>query len=111
MLAVIVTVDVRSEKLEEFIDGIDLNSEASLRDEPGCLRFDVHRSVDVPHRFHFYELYTSIDAFEIDHRATPHYAQWREVVRRCVVPGSQTILRAEPCFPDRFHNAPAALES
>jgi autoinducer 2-degrading protein len=100
MFTVIVTLDVREERLGEFIEGIRANATATLRDEPGCLRFDVHRSLDAPARFHFYEIYADRDAFELAHRSAPHYAAWRNVVARCVVPGSHSNLLASPEFPE-----------
>ena len=40
---VIITVDVRPDRIDEFVAGITTNAIASLRDEPGGLAFDVHR--------------------------------------------------------------------
>ena len=55
---------VRPDHLDEFLEGIRINAQASLRDEPGCLRFDVHRDASSdPHRFLLYEIYTDADAF------------------------------------------------
>lgn len=48
---VIITVDVRPDRIDEFVAGITTNAIASLRDEPGCLAFDVHRDqASGPHR-------------------------------------------------------------
>ena len=102
MYAVFVTLDVIPERLDEFIVGIHANAIATLRDEPGCIRFDVHRSTGVPGRFHFYEVYRDQAAFEVDHRTAPHYAEWRAVVEHCVVTGTQKIIYAEPVFPEDF---------
>lgn len=96
MYTVIVTLDVRQDRIDEFVDGITANARASLADEPGCLRFDVHRSLTEPNRFHFYEIYRDQAAFEVEHRAAPHYAEWRGVVDSCVVPGLHTNIYAEP---------------
>ncbi|MGW5150473.1 putative quinol monooxygenase [Rhodococcus koreensis] len=49
---VFVTLDGHSDHLDDFIDGITENARASLRDEPGCLIFDVHRDNTIPTRFH-----------------------------------------------------------
>ncbi|GAB3617260.1 hypothetical protein GCM10027416_18170 [Okibacterium endophyticum] len=100
MYTVMVTLDVHEDRINEFIAGIEANSRASLRDEPGCIRFDVHRAADSPTRFYFYEIYVDRDAFEIEHRAAPHYAVWRGVVARCVVDGSQSNTYAVPLFPE-----------
>jgi autoinducer 2-degrading protein len=106
MFTVIVTLDVHEDRIEEFLAGIRTNAHATVRDEPGCIRFDVHRSEDQPNRFHFYEIYVDRDAFEVDHRSAPHYAAWREVVARCVVPGSHVNQFAAPAFPDDIPERP-----
>ncbi|MER7559557.1 putative quinol monooxygenase [Nocardioides sp. NPDC126508] len=100
MFTVLVDLTVRPDRVEEFLDGIRTNSRASLRDEPGCLRFDVHRRLDDPHRFVLHEVYLDEDAFRVAHREAPHYAVWREVVARCVVEGGQVNTYATPAFPE-----------
>jgi autoinducer 2-degrading protein len=102
VFTVFVTLQVREEQIEAFVDGIHRNAIASLRDEDDCLRFDVHRSDEDPTRFYFYEIYRDREAFEVEHRAAPHYSEWREIVDRCVVPGSQVITIAHPAFPAEF---------
>jgi autoinducer 2-degrading protein len=100
MFTVIVTLDVRPDRLPEFLDGIAANARASLRDEPGCLRFDVHRVNEEPNRFLLYEIYRDEHAFFQAHRAAAHYADWLEVVDRCVQ--TRTNLYATPVdLPER----------
>lgn len=99
MFTVIVTLQVRPERIEEFVRGIRANARASLRDEPGCLRFDVHRSSDDAHRFILYEIYADEAALHEAHRAAPHYAQSRETAERCVYPGDHVNTFATPVFP------------
>ena len=41
MFSLMVQMQVRPERREEFLAGMAANAEASVRDEPGCLRFDV----------------------------------------------------------------------
>jgi (4S)-4-hydroxy-5-phosphonooxypentane-2,3-dione isomerase len=99
MFTLIVQLDVLELRVDEFEAGIHANAASSLRDEPGCLRFDVHRSLDAPGRFHLYEIYTDRNAFEVGHRSAPHYAAWRQIVDRCVVPNSHINIFAAPAFP------------
>ncbi|MFU8872743.1 putative quinol monooxygenase [Micromonospora sp. SL4-19] len=99
MFTVVVHLEVRPDRLEEFLTGIETNARASLRDEPGCLRFDVHRIADAPNRFLLYEIYRNAAAFHQEHRSAPHYAQWQQVVARCVQPGGRTNTYAIPVFP------------
>ena len=88
MIALIVSLDVIPERLDEFVDAIGTNAERTFTDEPGCLRFDVVQDLADPHHFIFYELYADEGAVAA-HRAAPHFARWREAADRCVAPGSQ----------------------
>jgi (4S)-4-hydroxy-5-phosphonooxypentane-2,3-dione isomerase len=90
-----VTVDVRPEKIGEFTEAITANATSSLRDEPGCLVFDVHRDIETPTRFYFYEIYTDEEAFTTGHRGAPHYAQWQAIAKDVLVEGSHRATFAE----------------
>jgi autoinducer 2-degrading protein len=96
MYTLFVTVDVQPDKIDEFVTAITENAAASLRDEPGCLVFDVHRDLETPTRFYFYEIYTDEDAFTTGHRGAPHYAQWQQVAKEVLVAGSHRNIFAEP---------------
>jgi quinol monooxygenase YgiN len=94
MFSLMVQMTVRPGRREEFLDGMAANAEASVRDEPGCLRFDVCSVEGDDHRFVLYELYADADAFAA-HKASPHFAQWREIAERVLVPGSQVNTAGE----------------
>src|SRR4051812_22100009 len=84
MFSLMVQVQVDPERREEFLAAITANAEASVRDEPGCLRFDVCSVEGDDNRFVFYELYADADAFAA-HRETPHFRTWRDAAARTVV--------------------------
>ena len=84
MFSLVVQMEVRPEHREEFLAGMAANAEAAVRDEPGCLRFDVSAVADDPNRFFLYELYADAAAFEA-HKASPHFAQWRQIAERVLV--------------------------
>lgn len=95
MFSLLVQMEVRPGRREEFLAGIAANAEASVRDEPGCLRFDVCAVDGDENRFLLYELYTDADAFAA-HKASPHFAQWRTVAEHVVAkqlntPGSLLV--------------------
>ncbi|WP_396921155.1 putative quinol monooxygenase [Mycolicibacterium sp.] len=96
MYTLFVTLDVHADRVAEFLDAITVNATASLRDEPGCLAFDVHRDAENPTRFYLYEIYADEDAFRVAHRGAPHYARWQDAARRCVVDGSHRNTFAHP---------------
>ncbi|ARJ06828.1 antibiotic biosynthesis monooxygenase [Cnuibacter physcomitrellae] len=108
MYTVFVRLQIALEKRDEFVAGIRANARASLADEPGCLRFDVHQDATDPTTFYFYEIYVDEAAFETAHRAAPHYARWREVVAACVVPGTQQNTYALPLFPGDIPENPTS---
>ena len=88
MLALIVTLEVIPERLEQFLAAIEENAQRTFSDEAGCKYFDVTRDTKNPYRFVFYELYENEAAIDA-HRAAPHFAKWREAADACVVKGSQ----------------------
>ena len=110
MYTVIVNLQVRPERREEFLAGIRANARASVRDEPGCLRFDVHEKTEDPNKFILYELYQDEAAFYDAHRSAPHYARWREVSARCVYPGGHVNTFATPVFPEDMAESPSASD-
>jgi autoinducer 2-degrading protein len=84
MFSLIVQMEVRPGRREEFLAGMAANAEASVRDEPGCLRFDVCSVGSDDDRFVLYELYTDAEAFAA-HKAAPHFAQWRAIAEQVLV--------------------------
>jgi (4S)-4-hydroxy-5-phosphonooxypentane-2,3-dione isomerase len=91
MFNLIVQLEVRAEARDEFLAAITANAEASVRDEPGCRRFDVNAVEGDDGRFVLYELYDDAEAFE-EHKRAPHFAAWRQVADRVLV--SQVNTRA-----------------
>ena len=76
---------------EEFRAIIDANAHASVRDEPGCLQFDVMEPEGEPGRILLYEVYTGRAAFDA-HLKTEHFRVFsdastdmilRKLVTRC----------------------------
>jgi autoinducer 2-degrading protein len=99
MHTVIVNLQVKPDMVEAFLETIGETSRASRRDEPGCLRFDVHRDNDDPNHFVLYELYADERAFTEAHRGAPHYQKWRAAADELLEPGGQVNTFATPAFP------------
>ena len=81
MFSLLVQMQVRPGRRDEFLAAIAVNAAASVRDEPGCLRFDVCGVESDENRFLLYELYADAAAFAA-HKAAPHFAEWRAVATR-----------------------------
>ncbi len=84
MFTLMVQLEVRPENRDEFLAAITTNAEASVRDEPGCHRFDVTAVEGDENRFVLYELYADADAFAA-HKASPHFAAWRAIAEEVLV--------------------------
>ena len=81
MFTLMVQLEVRPEDRDEFLAAITANAAASVRDEPGCHRFDVTAVEGDETRFVLYELYDDAEAFEA-HKLAPFFAAWRQVADR-----------------------------
>ena len=98
--AIWVSVKIKPERREQFLSVIEDDSICSVRDEPGCVRFDVLQDASDQDRYYFYEVYRDEAALEA-HRAAPHYAVWRAAADTLDGPAQAT--RCDSVFP-----APAA---
>lgn len=78
MYVVCVTIFVRGESLQQFIDAT-FDDASNTRKEPGNLRFDVVQAEEEPTRFMLYEAYKSKDDF-VKHQQTAHYLKWKTAV-------------------------------
>lgn len=78
MLVVHVHVQVKPESVEAFRQATLENARNSVR-EPGIARFDVVQQAEDPTRFTLVEAYRT-EAATMAHKATAHYARWRDAV-------------------------------
>ena len=79
MYSIFVTINVKSEHIEEFKQASLGDAQGATRDEPGCFRFDMHQDAEIPSRFYLHEVYRDEDAFQAQVKA-PHFLQWRDTV-------------------------------
>ncbi|MFX0576329.1 putative quinol monooxygenase [Nocardia nepalensis] len=84
----ITSLKLRPGSRGEFLAAVNRSASASVREEPGCLRFDVCADRVDPHRFFLYQVYIDEEAAEA-HRFTEHFLAWRCAVERYVEPGTQ----------------------
>jgi autoinducer 2-degrading protein len=100
MLALVVSLKVKPDKRTQFLEAAEDDSTCSVRDEPGCLRFDVVQDEADPNHFFFYEVYRDEAALEA-HRQTPHYPRWRRAAETCLAEPSQ-VTRAATVLPRAY---------
>ena len=83
--------DLRPGAMADFLRHVGDNAGASVRDEPGCRRFDVlvpeseapDGTPDGTPRVVLYELYDNPECFDA-HLRTPHYRRFDEATRDLV---------------------------
>lgn len=97
MFTLMVTLKVKPERREQFLQAIEDDSICSVRDEPGCLRFDVLQNLADPNTYYFYEVYRDEAAFEA-HKQTPHLARWQRAAEVCL-DGPTQAVRCATVFP------------
>ena len=100
MYAVVVPLKVKPEMREKFLAAAQDDSTCSLRDEPGCLRFDVLQDNADPNRFFFYEVYRDEAAFKA-HQASAHYPRWRAAAAE-VLAEPTSASRCTTIFPKDY---------
>ena len=97
MYAIFVTVKVKPDKRQQFLEVIEHDTIASERDEPGCMRFNVLQDADDENTYYFYEVYKDETAFQA-HTQTPHLQAWRAAAAEVLVAPS-TRITTRSVFP------------
>jgi autoinducer 2-degrading protein len=97
VFALWVSIKVKPDKREQFLAAIEDDSICSVRDEPGCLRFDVLQDRNDPDKYYFYEVYKDEAAFQA-HTETPHLKRWRAAAEECLTEPS-VGTRTNTVFP------------
>ena len=80
MHAVVVTIQMKPEHRDEYVEATLENGRSSLQNEPGCLRFDMLHDESDPNRLYLYIVFKDRGAQEA-HRQMPHYKRWLETVK------------------------------
>jgi len=95
MFALIVSLKVKPEMRDRFLEAAADDSTCSVRDEPGCRRFDVLQDQADPNHFVFYEVYRDDAALQA-HTQTPHFARWREAAAQVLdAPAERTSWQCQ----------------
>lgn len=80
MFSLFVTINVKPEHVDEFANASFGDAQGSVRDEPGCFRFDINQDPEILARFYLYEVYRDEEAFQA-HLDAPHFKKWIEMVK------------------------------
>lgn len=97
MYVLVVTVNLKSERRDEFVSAALANGGRAVREEPGCLRYDILQDAKDPNRIYFYEVYRDRDAYKA-HANNPDFVRWNESVKDFFTQPTQ-VSRATNLFP------------
>ena len=97
MQVLMVTLKIRPEHREAFIEAMLEDARGSVQNEPGCLRFDVLQDAESPNTIHLYEVYRDEAAVDL-HRQAPHYLKWRAAVKDWVA-APYTVAQCSNVYP------------
>lgn len=97
MEARFITVKIKPELRDRFLEVIEHDATRSVLDEPGCMRFEVLQDASDPDTYYFFEIYADEAAFNA-HRQTPHFAIWSEASKELLQQPAEGLM-AIPVFP------------
>jgi autoinducer 2-degrading protein len=96
-IALVVSVEIKEDRLEDFLKVIEADAIGSReRENGGCLRFDVLQDKTNKCKFQFYEVYINEDAVTF-HKATDHFKLWTDFKASGGVV-SQTAVKSDALF-------------
>ncbi len=83
MFAIFVTVNVKPNQVDEFVEACIENGQASVREEPDCFQFEILRDKKDQSRLCFIEAFKDEQALKT-HWETPHFAKMWQTVESMV---------------------------
>ena len=92
MYCLILKTQLKPNSFDAFMAAMTINAAASVRDEPGCLVFDLLRDRSDPDLLYLYEVYTDEAAFAA-HMLTAHFLASRPLVDPLIF--SQEVIEAD----------------
>ena len=101
MYALVVTIHIKPEYRQKFIEAMLDDAQGSAWKEPDCFLFNVVQDENDPNCIYLYEVYRNAQAFE-HHTQTPHFIRWRDTVKDWVLE-PMVIGRGTHLFPPDDH--------
>ena len=70
-----VTVKVKPEFHDAFIEGMSENARSAVAQEPGCFQFDIIQDANEPNTLNFYEVFKDEAAYD-EHHTMEYQRKW-----------------------------------
>ena len=86
MYVVIAPIEIKAGYKEQYVKELIDDARDSLKDEPGCLRFDIIQDAAEPNRIWLYEVFKDQAAFQA-HTQTPQSMKFRDATKGLRVEG------------------------
>ena len=83
MFAIYVTINVKPNDMEKFLEACIEEGKASVRDEPDCYRFEILRDKNNPNRFCFMEVFKNEQSLQT-HWETPHFSKMWQTIENMI---------------------------
>ena len=80
MYFIIAPIQIKEGSKEQMLEALLPNAQGAVRDEPGCVRFDVIQDAGDANRIWVYEIYTDEAAFQA-HSQSPHFLKAIDTIR------------------------------
>ncbi len=106
MRVALVTINIKPEFRDRFIEESVLEAQGSVQNEPGCIRFDILQDEQDPNRVYLYEVYRDAAAEEA-HLQTPHFLRWDKATRDWFATPYE-IAECETVYPEEADWVPQA---
>jgi (4S)-4-hydroxy-5-phosphonooxypentane-2,3-dione isomerase len=88
--AIVVEFRLKPGARDRFVELVTVNAATSVRDEPGCRRFDILLPEGNVDRVDLYEIYDDAEAFAA-HLETPHFKRFKAASAELIE--QQTVTR------------------
>jgi autoinducer 2-degrading protein len=105
MKALVVTIDVKPEHREAFIEELIKNAVGSEEREPGCLVFNVAQDSANPDVMHLFEVYRDQEAVDI-HMKAPHVLRFLEATTDWIA-RPIGVIDCDTVYPRQREKSPA----
>ena len=77
MYIIVAAIQIKEGFKERYINGLIENASSAVKEEPGCLRFDVIQDANDDNKIWLYEVYNDEAAFQA-HAQSPHFIKFRD---------------------------------
>ena len=98
MISLVILLEAAPERVDDFVNFVNINAAAAVADEPGCRGFYVSRSLETPNLFTLAEFYDDQAALDA-HRQSPHYILFQQRAAEFGLIANKTLVLGEVIHP------------